>query len=213
MGFLEAGERNTAVTRGELEWVLRGARIQARQRYRRLPRGFGLEPEDLLVVAEAAVYEALTRFDPGRGVQFRTYAWTWVKGRLLREVRDWSPIPAHRQRALAHGAERRPYEYLAQSLDALPDYEEWMAEARDPGADEALRAVEAGAEGEAVWRAVASLSEPLREVVLLRFLEGLTVEETAARLGLSKQGVSKRWMQARAELRAALAEREEGGGG
>jgi RNA polymerase sigma-70 factor (ECF subfamily) len=55
-----------------------------------------------------------------------------------------------------------------------------------------------------VRQAVAALSLPNREVVVLRYLEGLTTPEIAAIVGRSPNAVEVRLNRARAALRAAL---------
>lgn len=53
--------------------------------------------------------------------------------------------------------------------------------------------------------ALATLSESLSAVVLLRDVDGLSTEATAARLGISPGAVKVRLHRARLHLRAALA--------
>jgi RNA polymerase sigma factor (TIGR02999 family) len=54
---------------------------------------------------------------------------------------------------------------------------------------------------------LAALDERQARIVELRFLAGLTVEETAAVLGISARTVKLRWRQARAWLRRRLGDR------
>jgi RNA polymerase sigma-70 factor (ECF subfamily) len=61
----------------------------------------------------------------------------------------------------------------------------------------------------ALERALASLSEDQREVLLLRDMEGLSAAEVAASLGISAEAVKSRLHRARANLRAALEARGE----
>ncbi len=59
---------------------------------------------------------------------------------------------------------------------------------------------------EAMQAAVDSLSPPLRSVFVLRDLDGLATEETAAVLGVSKEAVKTRLHRARLLLRERLSE-------
>jgi RNA polymerase sigma-70 factor, ECF subfamily len=56
----------------------------------------------------------------------------------------------------------------------------------------------------AVHAAIAELARPYREVLVLRDLEGLSGEETAAALGLELAAMKTRLHRARTQLRAAL---------
>lgn len=58
--------------------------------------------------------------------------------------------------------------------------------------------------GELVRDAIAALEPPLRAVVILRDIEGLSGPEASASLGLSEAAMKSRLHRARAELRARL---------
>lgn len=64
----------------------------------------------------------------------------------------------------------------------------------------------AGRPDEELDRAVASLSRPLQEVIVLRFFGDCSCAEIARRLDLSIGTVTKRLSRAYAELRGRLAE-------
>lgn len=55
-----------------------------------------------------------------------------------------------------------------------------------------------------------SLDEAMASVVKLRYFAGLTVEETAAALGISPRAVNRQWTAARAWLTQALGRRDNG---
>jgi DNA-directed RNA polymerase specialized sigma24 family protein len=56
----------------------------------------------------------------------------------------------------------------------------------------------------AVHEAIATLDPPLREVLVLRDLEGLSGAEACAALGLTLATMNTRLQRARTELRAAI---------
>lgn len=70
-------------------------------RYRRLAQRVDIESAGLLGLCEAANF-----FDPSKGVKFTTYAWNWVKGRILEEVRLSHLVPVSKRVAL--GKTRMP---------------------------------------------------------------------------------------------------------
>jgi RNA polymerase sigma-B factor len=111
------------------------------QRYRGLARAIsrrfvrsGLRRDDLEQVAQVGLVNALTRFDPERGVKFTTFAARTIDGELKRYLRDstWSVrvprglqelgLEANRMAAdLTQRAGREPsLEELAAALDADP---------------------------------------------------------------------------------------------
>lgn len=63
--------------------------------YGRRANGADLEQAGLLGLCEAA-----RRFEKGKGVQFRTYAWNWVKGAVLEEIRTAHVVPMSKRAAL-----------------------------------------------------------------------------------------------------------------
>lgn len=70
-------------------------------RYRRLAQRVDIDSAGLLGLCEAANF-----FDPSKGVKFATYAWNWVKGRILEEVRLSHLVPISKRAAL--GKTRQP---------------------------------------------------------------------------------------------------------
>jgi len=73
----------------------------------------------------------------------------------------------------------------------------------DPG-DAPERSAERGATGAAIEHALAGLAEPLREVVVLREVEGLSYKEIAAVMNVPIGTVMSRLARARAQLEQAL---------
>jgi len=63
--------------------------------HQRLPATIVLE--DLISIGVIGLIEALDRFDPTLGVQFRTYAEHRIRGAILDSVSDCDGIPAHKR--------------------------------------------------------------------------------------------------------------------
>ena len=72
--------------------------------------------------------------------------------------------------------------------------------------DATLAEALAGADAEAIRAAVRRLSPPLAEAVVLRFFEGMRLEEVAAALGVPEGTVKSRLHNAKAALRKLLEE-------
>ncbi len=122
-----------------------------------------------------AAFAALARYDASRPFG------AWLRRIALNKCRDWS-----RRRAV-----RRLFEFgMPEGIEAgLAD-------------DAALpdRIAEGRAELAAVSRAIADLPTRLKEVLLLRAVDGLSQAETAALLGISEKAVETRLARARGKL-------------
>lgn len=200
---------------------------------RRLARGFavpGVPQEDLVQTGYVALIRAAGRFDPARGVHFRTYAAAVVRGELRHVLRDqaWSVrVPRSLQEigsAAAHERERltRPdgspprVAEIAASLgvdadrvrDGLAAREAFRADPVDAAEDERLAAPDSGYERVErildLAAALPRLTSPQREIMRLRFEQDLTQRAIATRLGLSQAHVSRLLRAGLDTLRALL---------
>ncbi len=152
------------------------------ERYRpaiwRLARNATGSSEEAFDIAQqtfVAAFVALPRYDAARPFG------AWVMRIALNKCRDWS-----RRRAV-----RRMFEF------AMPEGHE--------GAfvdDTALpdRIAEGRAELAAVSRAISDLPTRLKDVLLLRAVEGLSQADTAALLGITEKAVETRLARARGKL-------------
>jgi RNA polymerase sigma-70 factor, ECF subfamily len=98
---------------------------------------------------------------------------------------------------------RRPQVDLDSVAEMLQP--EDLPQQRDAWAPDPLRAALNGELRAQIEQAIAELPEPLRVVVILRDIEELSTEETAAQLGLSPGAVKVRLHRARLRLREVLA--------
>lgn len=195
-------------------------------RHTRAQLGLECEVQDLVAFGYQGLLEARQRFDPARGVQFKSFAYYRVRGAVVDGVRRMAYLP------------RRAYARLkaAEALDLEGEHSIDSAAAGAPADPEiALRALDgvlgrvaaayataASAEDEpednpeqsllsaerrdAVQRALATLPE--QEAFLLRghYIEGRNFDELAAELGLSKSWASRMHTRALGRLREALSE-------
>lgn len=138
------------------------------------------EALDLVQESFVAAYRALGRYDPERPIR------AWLTTIALNKCRDWS-----RRRAVRRFFARAlPLEAAAERADERPSP---YAEAQDR------------AELARVAQAVADLPTPLREVLVLRVLEGHGQADAAALLGITEKAVETRLRRARIRLADALA--------
>jgi len=81
-------------------------RFLARRIHERLPQHVDIE--DLVSAGVVGLMDALTKFDPGKKVQFRSYAQFRIRGAILDSLRtlDWSPRDLRRKGRAAEEAIR-----------------------------------------------------------------------------------------------------------
>lgn len=143
------------------------------------------EAEGILQSTFIKACEALPTFDGASSLGTWIYRIATNEGLML--LRRRKP-----QVALDDVAEHLQPEELPQQLHV------WAPDPQRIALDSELRAH--------IEQAIAALPEPLRVVVELRDIEGLSTEETAAYLGISPGAVKVRLHRARLRLREALAD-------
>ncbi|HYL52239.1 MAG TPA: sigma-70 family RNA polymerase sigma factor [Acidimicrobiia bacterium] len=199
--------------------------------------GRGEDLEDLKQVALLALVQAVDRFDPSMGLAFSTFATPTIVGTLKRHLRDrtWAvrpPRPVQERylelaalgEALTHELGRSPTmaeiatrakcseDQVHEALDAASVHRRHDALASDrsgpfsePGRiDQELDRVETRATVEDLLDA---LPEREREIVKMRFYDGLAQSAIAHRIGVSQMQVSRLLAQSLTHLRGLAAER------
>lgn len=183
--------------------------------------------DDLIQVGYLGLLKAIDRFDPGRGLEFTTYATPTIMGEIKRHFRDkgWSVRVPRRLQELSAKVNQAT-DVLTTELQRSPKIEE-IAEYLDASVDEVLEAMESSSayssvplEGTGnndnddapsvldryatedsalnftddrliIEEALKGFSPREREVIDLRFLQGMTQIEIAEQLGISQVQVSR----------------------
>lgn len=183
--------------------------------------------DDLIQVGYLGLLKAIDRFDPGRGLEFTTYATPTIMGEIKRHFRDkgWSVRVPRRLQELSAKVNQAT-DVLTTELQRSPKIEE-IAEYLDATVDEVLEAMESSSayssvplEGTGsndnddapsvldryatedsalnftddrlvIEEALKGFSPREREVIDLRFLQGMTQIEIAEQLGISQVQVSR----------------------
>ncbi len=136
---------------------------------------------DLRAAGALGLCEAARRFRPRKGAAFSTYAWNWVKGHVLSELRRAHvvPVPEHLARAATKRGEPvkgvvvfRP-DGVVRETGLAPE----LTDEQDDAADRAMRR-------RALHYAVEALPREQKHVVN-RTLAGRTVEQIAFGLGIA----------------------------
>ncbi len=167
---------------------------------------------DLSEAGMLGLCEAAARFRPGKGVQFGTYAWNWVKGAVLEEIRTAHVVPISKRAAL--GKTLSPVQAIR--CDHIPQGDIEQDNRRVSKQMWALGLVVV-AEGESVADAprrrrvalqrIAALSSADLRRVAFRALKGRTVEQIAKGLEMPPGRVIRLLCEAQQQL-AEPAERE-----
>ena len=182
--------------------------------------GRGVELEELVQVANLALVKAAHGFDADRG-DYAPYAAATIRGDIKKYFRDlaWSVRPPRRvqelQAAIAAATEadagRHDIDHLASGLDVEPEDVVEALAARDCFRSEStdrpvgtsgltvgdtLACTDADLELVDEWVTFRGLCRALgrdeRELLMMRFVEDLTQQEIADRLGISQMQVSRR---------------------
>ncbi len=177
----------------------------------------GIDVENLEAAGSLGLVEAANHFDPERGVQFKSYAYTRIRGAMLDELRRNCPLP---QEILQRASRvRQAYEELQPpvtlealaaatglSPDEVADCLAALRMTRMLSWDHAGAAIDAQLEDRAespaalaeqaerkhlLAEAIAALPSRDRLVVTLYYLEDLRLKEIGELLELSESRVSR----------------------
>jgi RNA polymerase sigma factor for flagellar operon FliA len=192
-------------------------------KHTRAQLGLDCDQEDLVAFAYEGLLEARKRFDPARGVQFKTFAYYRVRGALVDGVRRMAYLPrrAHARLKAAEAVDLGT-ELLAESTTsgAAPDGENALRAIDEILGQVAAAYCIAASEGDEdadpehsllarerkdrVQQALAVLPE--QELFLIRghYIDGRNFDELAVELGLSKSWASRLHTRALGRMRAAL---------
>ncbi|MDR7457445.1 MAG: sigma-70 family RNA polymerase sigma factor [Armatimonadota bacterium] len=141
-----------------------------------------VEFDDLVADGVIGLAAALRRYDPARRVGFSTYAGHRIRGAMLDGLRARSPVSrsARRAQRAASGAAAAQ---IASGV-VLVGLDQALEVSDDEAASPEAQAIETDLRRRA-WAALAALPPRDRQVLELRLVQGLTLREAAARLGLS----------------------------
>ncbi len=200
----------------------------------RLPAN--VDVDDLIHDGIVGLLDAAEKFNPGRGVRFRTYAETRIRGAILDGLRqkDWRPRSVRmRQRDLdqtvgllatlngrpateeevakAMGLDLANYRTLLEGLHVGPLLSLEDLANSDPVTTGDWDMPDAPLEQrdllEAMVEEIQGLPERERRILELYYNEGLTMKEIGTTLGVTESRVCQLHSQAASRLRAALSPR------
>jgi RNA polymerase sigma-B factor len=188
--------------------------------------GRGEPLDDLVQVAQLGMLKAIERYEPEYGVSFAGFAVPTMLGELKRHFRDstWAVRVSRRAsdllarlneavETLSQTLHRTPTVDVLAALEARQAYRPQsltLPQDREDHFDRRLPTVDDPSLDPtrlATRLAVTELPEEERRIVYLRFYEGLTQAEIAARIGTSQVQVSRRLRRIFRRLEADLGNR------
>jgi len=194
-----------------------------------------IEYADYLQYASVGLLEALERFDPGRGVQFRTFAARRMHGAILnglerftekqqqiaarqrlraQRLQDVKALAAERSGAAGTAVPQEPQQLLAFVSEAgiglalcwLLEGSGMVEEGAATLSQPFYRSAELRQLRERLARAIEGLPAQERTVIRSHYLQEIPFEEIAATLALTRGRISQVHRRALLRLRGALAE-------
>lgn len=169
-----------------------------------------VELDDLVHDGVLGLLECARRFDPARGVDFRTYAAYRIRGAILDGLRARDPLPRGIRRALKAASRHAADGAAAPArLSGAPPVVTQLVSLDDAGSlpedgaepEERLLALELR---QTLRRAVDALAPRDQEVLTFRFSRGWRLREVAAHYGISITRVAEVQDRAIRRLRRAL---------
>jgi RNA polymerase sigma factor FliA len=198
-------------------------------KHTRAQLGLEGDSEDLIAFAYEGLLEARQRFDPSRGIQFKSFAYYRVRGAVLDGVRRMAYLPrrayARLKAAEAADIEGEPLAEASGAAGARPETETSLraidgvlgrvaaayctAAAADEDAEgmhDPERSLLDGEQRARVRRALDLLPEQERFLIRGHYIDGRNFDELAKELGLSKSWASRLHSRALDRMREALHE-------
>ncbi len=192
-----------------------------------------VDQDDVISDGVIGLMDALEKFDPGRGLQFQTYAVTRIRGAMVDALRsgDWVPRTV-RDRVKQHDAatqeltrtlgrtptERELAEKLELTVEAVRRQRSDSAHTRMASLDESVEGDDDHLAGQLELRvadddlpagfikAIRALPERDQIVLALYYWERFTLAEIGRVLGVSESRISQLMSRATKSLRVGLAE-------
>lgn len=178
------------------------ARTLAAAIHRRVP-AYAVDCEDFIQNANIGLMEAISRFDPGRGVEFRAFASTRVRGAVFNGIRDTignRPPTSMMDRLQARAREFEvpddldPMDFLLDSVGALATsyfLDEALAVGGLNRKNDVFAWVHEAQTRERLVMAISQLPERTRKIIEAHYFSGIQFSEIAASLGVTRGRVSQ----------------------
>ena len=180
--------------------------------YRRISI-YSLDSEDFVQNAELGLLDAMSRFDPDRGVDFRAYARPRVRGSVFNGLRAQlsergvSNDDARYAERLAHmhSGDLDAFDSVVDAIVGL-GIGYLLDNAGNAGNDDAYAYINRNQTNAALLQAVTRLPERLRQLITAHYYHHIPFREIAVRMGVTKGRVSQLHHDALNRLREVMRE-------
>ena len=164
--------------------------------------GYNVEYDDLVGYGIFGLIDAIDKFDYGKNVKFETYASLRIRGAILDQIRkmDWIPRSLRQKQKRIEAAMAKiesetghiaSDEELAAELEiTIDELADWQGKMKASNLI-SLEAIEKEELKKMMVRAIDSLTEKERSVVVLYYYEDMTLKEISLTLEVSESRVSQ----------------------
>ena len=177
-------------------------------------RAYQVDRDDFIQNATIGLLEAMSRYDPTRGVPFRSYAQPRVRGAVfngLRSILGDRPTPSDESRFAARlesfqddGSDGNAFENIVASIVGLGIGFLLDEATEGQAANDVLTRVEQSEIASALVLAVAHLPDRLKLIIQSHYFQHVPFQELASKLGLTKGRISQLHKAALMELKRDL---------
>ncbi len=155
---------------------------------------------DLKAAGTLGLVEAAQRFRPRKGAAFSTYAWNWVKGHVLSELRRSHVVPVPEHTARAANKRGAPVRGVVKFMSSTACFDLPPPEPEHDGAHQVESSVDRSMRLRSVHYAIEALETAEQRHVINRTLAGRTAHQIASAMGLTEARVEELLDQAREQL-------------
>ena len=189
--------------------------------YKMIGRYRNFDKEDLYQVAMIGLMNAKKNYNPNENTKFSTYAYYYILGEINNYISSCNPVKISKDLLRLNSSLNKAKEVMRQRLEREPTTEELsifleVPQEKIEEAEIATRQVESldyayeeqdqnmTEEVLDLRQAISSLPSEEQQLIIARYYEGLTQQETSQTLGMSQVQVSRKETKILQKLKTTL---------